>query len=550
MKRKKFLAVLLAAGMLLSLSACSGAPGSLNDTSAESGTGSAASTESSTGSAVSTENTFAGYPVDTDITLTMWNPQVASLHSSYTSYTESPFHTGLEEKTGIKVDWQFPVAGTDRTQAYNLMLASDTLPDIIVYTLFNDAQQYIDDGIIRDLTDVMPEYSPDYWKVLQNNERFDKSMKTDAGQYWGYGSFRESAWAATYCGPVVRQDWLDEQNLEMPKTISDWDNVIRTFNRAYEAKLAFAITRTNPGFASAFGAYTSFSAAKYVDDNGKVQYAIAQPEWKNYMTQLHSWYSDGMIDTDSVTLDDAGVRSKVLNNKVGVSITAISQLTNWVNDAKAENTGAEWVGAPYVPQTAGSPVNYIQGEDMVSVYAAAITTSCPDEKLETAMRWLNYGYNEEGFMYWNYGTEGKTYTMVNGVPTYTDLLTKDPEGINMALSKYVGTVGTGLAMQAENMVRQKNAPASVAAVDTWTGQKNELFDHMYPAGVSLTTGESTEVSSLAAAIDTYASEMALKFFTGEESLNNFDQFVETLKGMNLERMLEIYQAAYDRFTAR
>ena len=455
---------------------------------------------------------------------------------------------GLEEKTGVKVDWQFPSAGTDATQAFNLMLAGDALPDIIVFTLYNDAQQYMDDGIIRDLSAEMPVYSPAYWEILQANEHFDLSAKTDAGQYWAYQSLRESAWGATYIGPVVRQDWLNEQGLSMPETIEDWDNVIRTFYEEYGAQFAFVSSRMNPGFASAFGAYTSFSPSMYVDNEGKAQYAMAQEEWKNYMAQLHEWYADGLIDTDSVTLDDSGLRSKVLNGKVGTSCTAISQLTNWVFDAEKEGTGAEWVGAPYVPAEDGS-ICFVQAEDTVSPYAAAVTTSCPDEKLPLVLRWLDYGYTDEGYLYWNYGVEGETYTVIDGVPTFTDLLTNDPEGISIALQKYIGTTGTGLAVQAENMVRQKNVPASVEAVDLWV-EDNETSEHLYPTGVSLTTDESSELSAIENAINTYASEMALKFLTGEESLDNFDNFVETLNEIGLPRVLEIRQAAYDRFLAR
>ncbi|MFQ9800972.1 MAG: hypothetical protein ACLR23_20890 [Clostridia bacterium] len=242
----------------------------------------------------------------------------------------------------------------------------------------------------------------------------------------------------------------------------------------------------SPGFASGYNAYASLLATIYVDDNQKVQFAMAQPEWKEYMTQLHQWYDEGIIDPDSVTLDDAGMRTKALNEKVGVSCTAISQLSNWVNDAKSSGLDADWVGAPYPVKNEGDIPCIIQGEDTISTYAAAVTTSCPDEKLELVLRWLDYGYTEEGYMYWNYGKEGESYTMVDGVPTYTELVTEDPEGINMALTKYVGTTGTGLAVQAENMVRQKNVPVCIEAVDTWTS-KNQLSDHMYPSACSLST---------------------------------------------------------------
>ena len=128
-------------------------------------------------------------------------------------------------------------------------------------------------------------------------------------------------------------------------------------------------------------------------------------------------------------------------------------------------------------------------------------------------------------------------------------MTKDPEGLNAVLAKYVGTTGRGLAVQAENMVRQKNVPVAVEAVDIWTSE-NRWSEHQYPDGCSQTAGESAEVSSIYSPISTYAEEMALKFLTGEESLDNFDAFIARLDSMNLKRYLEIQQAAYDRFITR
>ena len=44
--------------------------------------------------------------------------------------------------------------------------------------------------------------------------------------------------------------------------------------------------------------------------------------------------------------------------------------------------------------------------------------------------------------------------------------------------------------------------------------------------------------------------MAIKFITGEESLDNWDNYINTLNDMGMEKMLEIRQAAYDRYLAR
>lgn len=510
----------------------------------------AAPTKEAEAETPSVEPVTVSYPIATDQKLAVWSG-VLRPEQSFTDYTQSPFHNGLAKNTGIEVEWNFPTAGTDAKQAFNLMMASETLPDIIIaWTISDgDAEQLIQEGIIRDLTELLPKYAPNYWNYLQNNEHMNKSYKTDEGHYYGFGNFRETEWAATFTGPVIRKDWLDALGLAIPVTIEDWDTVIKAFNQEYGATFAFAGNRINPGIASGFGAYGTFQTGLFIDDNQKVQLAQAQPEWKAYMAKLNEWYNEGLIDQDITTLDDAGMRTKVLNNKVGISVTAMSQITSWIEDANNGGTGAEWIGIPYPGLTSGAAACTIQTEDMVGPVSAVISTSCPEEKVELALRWLDYGFSEEGFRYWNYGEEGVSYTMTNGEPTFTELITKAPEGLNAAIQKYIGTAGNGITIQAEGMVKQKNDIAAVEAANTWV-QNQDSQKHLYPAGATMTAEESNEHTILMTPISTYVKEMGLKFMVGDESIDKFDAFVTELNNMGLARVIEIKQAAYDRFISR
>ena len=53
-------------------------------------------------------------------------------------------------------------------------------------------------------------------------------------------------------------------------------------------------------------------------------------------------------------------------------------------------------------------------------------------------RLLDYAYSDEGHMFYNFGTEGVSYTMVDDYPTYTEEVTSNPDGLSMqdAMSKY------------------------------------------------------------------------------------------------------------------
>lgn len=457
------------------------------------------------------------------------------------------------EHTGVNIEWVFPTAGTDGAQAFNVMLASDTLPDIIYWGLMKDVERLMEEGVVRDLTDYMAEYSPAYYEFLKSNEIYDKYMKTDSGKYYGYGFFREDGgWNDTYLGPVIRQDWLDELGLDTPKTISDWDEVIRAFNEKYDAVLSFAWSRfKTTGISGAFGAYGAIDFQMYIDENNKVQLAQAQEEWKNYMAKLNEWWEAGLLDQDVMTIDDRAAQTKALNGVMGISITSMGQLTNWRTDAEQAGTGANWIGLQY-PKGDDGTLSMVFGGPGIGDSASVITTSCPAEKLEIAMRLLDYAYTDEGFLYWNFGTKGVSWDYdENGEPAYTELVTQDPDGLNNAISKYSGSVWSGSCIQATKLLYLKNTEEAVKANDLWYYENKDVAENWkFPTGVTFTTDESNELDELVSAISTYVSEMAVKYITGEESLDNFDDFLEQLDAMGLQRVLEIYQEAYDRFLAR
>ena len=66
----------------------------------------------------------------------------------------------------------------------------------------------------------------------------------------------------------------------------------------------------------------------------------------------------------------------------------------------------------------------------------------------------------------------------------------------------------------------------------------------------MTNEEVQEYNSIMTDIQTYLDEFKLKFILGTESLENFPQFVENIKNMNIDRAIEIRQAEYNRYLAR
>ncbi len=296
------------------------------------------------------------YPIDTDKTITWYAQGGLNPHEKFADWKESPFHTGLIRETGINIEWMFPTTGTDGGVYTNTLLADPTkLPDIMQGYFMDSASQYLDEGVIWDLTPYMEEYAPAYYAFLKAHPVYDKAMKTDDGKYYAFGFFREDGgWNDSYRGPVVRKDWLDECGLEIPKTISEFENVIRVFNEKYGAKFSFAWSRFKEGgLEGAFGAYGTSSLTYYVKD-GEVGIAQMDEGWRNYVAWLNQLFNDGLFDQDNFSLDDTSIKAKVHNDQCGISVTSMGQMNNWNKAMEANGDGSPWIGIPYPTADEGS----------------------------------------------------------------------------------------------------------------------------------------------------------------------------------------------------
>ena len=377
---KKMIALLLALAAVMGLAACGGPSTTIPD-----GAQTGKTPNSGNNDIGNVELGEVTYPLQTDDKLSIWCPtHVAPVYSIYESYKQSPWHSGLVEKTGVEVEWKHPVAGADFVQAYQLLMTEEVLPDIISYAVSaGDAQLMYDEGTIIDLREYLPKYAPDYWAYITapGREEYLRSVTTEDGQIFMVRLFTESEYNSVAYGPAVRKDWLDECGLEIPKTIADWEIMLETFRDKYGAKFAFPISRfSGAGLASGFDAFGSLNTNYYVDD-GQVKVAQAQPEFKEYLGTLARWVEEGLMDVDSLTMSDEGFRTKALNDDCGAGFVVMSLFTKVISDAKAEKSSAEWIPVPYPVVAEGQPTSWISYTSNIYDNGCVVTTSCSEEKM-------------------------------------------------------------------------------------------------------------------------------------------------------------------------
>lgn len=218
-------------------------------------------------------------------------------------------------------------------------------------------------------------------------------------------------------------------------------------------------------------------------------------------------------------------------------------------DAANGQDGFDLTAGPWLTGPAGKP--YTNASEYVKiVVGAGKAISTKNQHVKETVKFLDYFYSEEGILTTNFGVEGESYTMVDGKPTFTDAVFKNDKGLTLvqALSQYVLSAANDAMVKTSEYFEQVSLlyPQQAATQEIWASADTSLL--MPP--VSYTTEESTEYAQIMNEVNTYLDENLIKLIMGVTPMSEYDNFVSGLKGLGIDRAMEIAQAAFDRYSQR
>lgn len=220
----------------------------------------------------------------------------------------------------LNVVWTAPNWGEPLETKITTSIAADDLPDLMpVYGSI--AQRLAIADKIIDVKDIVDQYASDKVKEYLN---VSDGRALQSAMYDGkmIGIPDPSALDPSYQGLVwYRSDWVEELNLEAPKTLEDIENLARAFMEQKEGAYGIAAHKdfgSNNGnlmsVLNAFGAYEG-----WIEKDGKLQYGLIQPEVKEALNRLNQWYEEGLLATDFAVKDPNNeLQADIASNKVGI----------------------------------------------------------------------------------------------------------------------------------------------------------------------------------------------------------------------------------------
>lgn len=496
---------------------------------------------------------FSGYPIKSDQTLTYWCAMNSNLASIVQNFGDSPLGKALVEKTGVNVEFIHPPVGQE-TEQLSILLSTDDLPDIISndwYRYSGGPQKALSEQILMPLNDVFDKYAPNMKQYLADNPEIAKMIVTDDNTYYVFPFIRGDEILCINQGIMIRQDWLDELNLPMPETIDEWHDTLTAFKekKGAAAPLIYHNIYPNMTYYGAFIGAFGINGDFFVED-GKVVYGPGDERYKDFLSTFAQWYKEGLIEENLPNVDTKNINANMLNGKSGATFGYAGSVMGQINkNLKAKDPNARVAPAPYVAEAKGEKPKFGQLDcAYLGMGSAGITTSC--KNVELAARFLDYGYSEEGDMLYNFGIEGESYNMVDGYPTYTDLLMKNPDGltVSQAMSEYICASHSGPFVQRKEYIEQYyETDEQKDALKVWGDTEAEKYT-LPP--ITFTVEESDETARIMTNIKTFVDEKTITIIMGKEDISTFDSYISTLKDYGLDKVLEIYNAAYQRYINR
>lgn len=492
---------------------------------------------------------FDGYPIKTSETLSYWMPLSTNLIGDYANMGETPFGKELEKETGIKIEYMHPPAGQEE-QSISLMIASNTLPDIVEYswaTYMKGAENSIKNETILSLNELIKTDAPNLAKYLSENPEVDRMVKTDSGQYYVFPFIRSDKALLRSTGLVVRKDWMNELGLKTPTTVEELENVMYAMKKAKNLESVFTLKKSNIEFVlNLFGATNGM----YID-NGEVKFGPMQENYKTAVVTLNKWMKEGLFDSNYINSDSKIFNAAVLNDRAGVFVASGGgDIGKWYDTAEKTKKTFELEGIADFKDENGK-YRYHQ---FMSVYpkvsSCAITTGCKNPQL--AARFLDYAYGEEGHKLYNFGVEGVSYEMADSVPEYTDLIKKNPDGLSMpeAMSRYIRASGAGPFVQDKQYIEGYYfRDVQREALNKWIESYDDVSGMNLPP-LSYTSDENKTYADIMVEVNKYVNQVMVEFIFGTTDISEYDTFVNKLKSLNVEKAIEINNAALKRYNAR
>ena len=478
--------------------------------------------------------------------------------------------SALEDLTGVHVEMTI-VDSSTATDKLNLMLASGDFTDLMnmsSYTSGVDAAY--EQEIILDLGDQLEANMPNYWTIIHSDQKLLGEVQ-DSGKFLAIYPIKDEVANPQDMGPFVRMDWLEDLNMEVPTTYDELTKVLEAFksekNCAEPMSLYNTVSMNDGLLMGGFGSMAELSTNGlsgnalngYYQEDGHVIYGATADGTRKFLSWLHMLYEKGLIDFENM-------QNRMINPFGELTAVACAQGDtgymfsnqpfggNYSVMAASDygDPGCTWGPVQDVGETAGQEIPFFEEVTLVDNIATILCVSTQCENVETALKFLDYGYSYAGSLLYNFGYQkGSGHEIeswdfnAEGRPEFDPAVFEQfgatAIGSSVLATKDLGGVIVDTRLAFEFGDREN------ACFDAWKTNKRPA--NILGSATQFTAEEGQEAAGIYSDILTHVSTSVLQFINGDLDVDDdsvWKGYVSEIEAMDLGRLTEIVQTAYDR----
>lgn len=557
----------------------------------------------------SSSDTSGGQETAEPVTIRIMDKHRLETYYNYNDREDFPAFDLYEkelEKRGIILEKELVANEQYGTVVQTRMAAASDLPDLINLTPLDDvtALNLGINGQILDWLKPMEKYSrPDPLAPeningdpsLSLKQRLEKitpfaiSLCTapDGNMYWMPNArYRAPVKLADgtmvedldVVGACIRYDWLQKVNMEMPTTVEEFLEALRAFqkndvNGNGQKDEMYSIDCYSYSFFSGIAQWFGLTPGVVGIDpnNDRVTSAWYQDGVKDYFKLLKQMVDEGLMDVGLVGATEEMFNQAIAENRIA-GLRTYANLT-WFADLIKDDPDAEYATIAPIQAVEGIAPFMLCDSNKLVYDKYAMTKACTEEVQEAIIHYYDFATGTDvAKLLSNNGVEGVDYEFVDdernpGRKVVKSLLTGTTQENYEA---HVGGISFFLHgvpwMSGEDpdVLAKLNTGTVQDTLDGWEGsekgkrgfiRKIEQMVHrpyvispFSSSTYAIPTQEEQEVlTTYLTALNSYSDELGMNLILGNESLDNWDSFMQKFRDLGLDEVIKVNDARYQRY---
>ena len=489
----------------------------------------------------------------------------------------------LEEKLGIKIEWEIAPSGSmaDKLSTVFLREKADQ-PDIIMtgvgaadrLSMIKEAELGAE-GYILPLNEYLDNCSVGYAAAFENLPGLRDYITTPDGNIYSLPNVDGSLHVQYNMKLWINTTWLDNLGLEMPTTTDEFYDVLKAFkeqdangNGDPDDEIPLSGVKSGAGtqidgFLMAPFQLTPETSKLYVDD-GTVTFAPVTDGYREGLKYLNTLYEEKLLNPESFTQDKNNQVSVNEAGDVCVIGCFLAQRPGYACDLSTyPGNSKKWEQyqclAPLTNSETGQCIAAWSPYVMYQTGMTFITTA--SENPEAAFRLIDYLATQEGSIRSAYGIEGKQWRYavegefgLDGEPSY---ITSIPNSdTNVSWTQLAGLIRdtrfTVWLTTNPDPYAEGVKPLDGRQVVLYKGSKlheavRQPLESVMPS-LFFSADVSSRISKLNTDVTDIQKQLMVAFIKGDIDINDdaaWADYLAQLETAGLSEYLELYQEAYE-----